>query len=273
MSTAVADRSPPVQASLRQRLAAEALGTGLLLIAIVGSGILGERLAAGNTAVALLANALATGAALFALIEWLGPLSGAHFNPLVTLAMAFRGDIRAGVAAMYALVQLLGGVVGVGVADAMFAVPVFSLATHERSSAAEVLGEFVATFGLVGIVWVCSRTRAAALPSVVSAYIVGVFWFTPTGFANPAVTLARAFTDTFTGIRPLDVPGFLIGEAAGAAAAVILFSWLLPGKRATSANGIAIGPPAIRDGRGQGVPPQEEPRPGPCVSSASPGDT
>jgi len=214
--------------SIQRRLVAEALGTGFLLIAVVGSGILGERLAAGNTAVALLANALATGAALFALIEWLAPISGAHFNPLVTLAMAFRGDIAGRTAAAYVPVQLIGAVIGVGVANAMFDAPVFALSTQARSGASQWLGEFVATFGLVGAVWTCSRLRPSAVAGVVAAYVGGAFWFTPTDFANPAVTLARALTDTFSGIRPSDVPGFIIAEIAGAVAAVVLCRWPLP---------------------------------------------
>jgi glycerol uptake facilitator-like aquaporin len=214
--------------SIPRRLTAEALGTGFLLIAVVGSGILGERLAAGNPALALLANALATAAALFALIEWLAPLSGAHFNPLVTLAMAFRGDITLRAAAAYVPIQLIGAVIGVGIADAMFDAPVFSLSTHARHGPSQLLSEFVSTFGLVGAVWICSRTRPASVAGVVAAYIGGAFWFTATDFANPAVTLARAFTDTFSGIRPSDVPGFIVAEIAGAMAAVIMFRWLLP---------------------------------------------
>jgi glycerol uptake facilitator-like aquaporin len=219
------------ETSLRRRLVAEALGTGFLLIAVVGSGILGERLAAGNVAIALLANALATAAALYALIEWLAPLSGAHFNPLVTLAMAFRGDISGRAAAAYVPTQLVGAIAGVAVADAMFDVPVFSLSTYVRSGLSQLLSEFVATFGLIGAVWTCSRVRPSSVAGVVAAYIGGAFWFTATDFANPAVTLARAFTDTFAGIRLSDVPGFIAAETAGAIAAIILFRWLLPEMR------------------------------------------
>ncbi|MEV5572585.1 aquaporin [Spirillospora sp. NPDC052269] len=231
MSVGVVDGSSPAIPSLWRRCVAEALGTGLLLAAIVGSGTLGDRIAAGNTGVALLANAVATGAVLFALIEWLAPISGAHFNPLVSLAMAVRRDVTAGAAAAYVPAQLLGGVAGVGIADAMFGTPVFAQATHAASGAPRMLGEFVATFGLLGIVWVCSRSRPAALPAIVAAYVVGIFWFTPTGYANPAVTLARTLTDTFSGIRPHDLPGLLLGEVAGAAAAVALFAWLSPKSR------------------------------------------
>jgi glycerol uptake facilitator-like aquaporin len=222
--------------SLQRRLVAEALGTGFLLIAVVGSGILGERLAGGNTAIVLLANALATGAALFALIEWFAPLSGAHFNPLITLALAFRGDITSRAAAAYVPIQIIGAVVGVGVANAMFDAPVFSLSTHVRSGPSQLLSEFVSTFGLVGAVWVCSRMRPSSAAGVVATYIGGAFWFTATDFANPAVTLARAFTDTFSGIRPSDVLGFITAEIIGAIAAVIIFRWLLPSECTRSAS-------------------------------------
>jgi glycerol uptake facilitator-like aquaporin len=214
--------------TLPRRLAAEALGTGFLLIAVVGSGILGERLAGGNVALALLVNALATAAALFALIEWLAPLSGAHFNPLVSLAMALRGDIGARVAAAYMPAQIAGAVAGVAIANLMFEAPAFSLSTHARTGAAQWLGEFVSTFGLLGAVWTCSRLRPTSVAGVVAAYIGGAFWFTPSDFANPAVTLARALTDTFSGIRPSDVPGFIVAEIAGAGAAVVLCRWLMP---------------------------------------------
>ena len=223
--------------SLHRRLVAEALGTAFLLAAVVGSGIQGERLALGNTAIALLANALATGAALFTLIEWLTPVSGAHFNPLVTLAMAFRGDVTGRAAAAYVSVQFIGAIVGVGIANAMFDAPVFSISTRVRSGPSQWLGEFVATFGLVGAVWICSRTRSSSVAGVVAAYIGGAFWFTPTDFANPAVTLARALTNTFSGIRPSDVPGFFVAEVAGAVAAVILFRWLQPDVRTGSSFG------------------------------------
>lgn len=217
-------------ASLLRRLAAEAIGTAFLLIAIVGSGILGERLAAGNTAIALLANSLATGGALYALIVWLAPLSGAHFNPLVTVVFLFRREIESSTGLVYALAQLTGAVVGVALANAMFGMTVFSISTHARSGGAQWLSEFVATFGLIGAVWTCVQTRPAALAGVVAAYIGAGFWFTATDFANPAVAIARALTDTFSGIRPLDVPGFLIAEMAGALAAILLFRWLLPAR-------------------------------------------
>lgn len=238
--------------ALRHHLVAEAVGTSFLLIAIVGSGILGERLAAGNHALALLPNALATGTALFALIQWLAPLSGAHFNPIVTLAMTFRGDRAFGSAAAYVLAQMLGGFIGVGVADIMFGVPAFSLSSRVRGGPAQLLGEFVSTFGLVGIVWVCSKSRStSSLAGAVATYIFGIFWFTPTGFANPAVTLARAFTDTFSGIQPSAVPGFIAAEVAGAAAAVILMRWLLPSARERGATDDGAAHPATRPPDGE----------------------
>lgn len=219
------------QFSLSRRLVAEALGTAFLLIAVVGSGILGERLAGGNTAIALLANALATAAALFSLIGWLGPISGAHFNPLVTMALVLRGAVTLRAAAAYVPVQIIGAIAGVGVANVMFDVPVISLSRHVRSGPSQLLGEVVSTFGLIGIVWACSRLRPSSSAGVVAAYIGGAFWFTPTDFANPAVTLARALTDTFAGIRPVDVPGFIGAEIVGAAAAVVVFRWLLSDMR------------------------------------------
>lgn len=217
--------------SMARSLVAEGLGTAYLLIAIVGSGILGERLAAGNVALALLANALSTGAALYALIVWLAPLSGAHFNPLVSLVLAFRGDIAPRVAVFYMPAQLVGAVAGVAIADAMFDMPPYSLSSHLRSGPSQWLSEFLVTFGLIGMVWTCSRMRPSALAGAVAAYIGAGFWFTATDFANPAVALARAFTDTFSGIRPIDVPGFLVAETLGALAAVVLFRWLVPNLR------------------------------------------
>lgn len=219
------------QTSLARSLVAEALGTGFLLIAIVGSGILGERLAAGNAALALLANALATGAALYALIVWLAPLSGAHFNPLVTLVLALRGDIAPRAARFYVPIQLAGAVAGVAIADAMFDMPLYTPSSHSRSGLSQWLSEFLVTFGLIGMVWTCSRLRPTALAGGVAAYIGGGFWFTATDFANPAVALARALTDTFSGIRPVDVPGFVAAEMLGALTAVLLFRWLVPDTR------------------------------------------
>src|SRR5579859_2089195 len=214
--------------SLPRRLSAEALGTTFLLIAVVGSGILGERLSGSNAGLALLANALATAAALYALIAWLSPLSGAHFNPLVTAMLAFRGDMSGSTATVYGIAQIIGAIVGVGVADAMFDQPPFSISTHVRSSHGQWLSEFVSTFGLIGAVWTCTRFRPSAVAGVVAAYIGGAFWFTATDFANPAVTIARTLTDSFAGIRPVDVPAFIVAEILGAIAAVALFRWLVP---------------------------------------------
>ncbi len=224
--------SPSADFTLPHKLVAEGIGTSFLLMAVVGSGILGVRLAEGNTAVALIANALSTAAALYALVEWLGPLSGAHFNPLVTIAFVIRGDLPARTGAAYVLVQLVGAVVGVGVANAMFAAPVFSFSVNDRSGFSNLLSEFVSTFGLLGAIWICSRLRPASVAGVVAAYIGGAFCFTATDFANPAVTIARAFTNSFAGIRPQDILGFIAAEVLGAAVAIIVFRWLLPVRNA-----------------------------------------
>jgi len=216
-------------ADLPRRLAAEALGTAFLLATVVGSGIMGERLAGGNIAIALLANALATAAMLYVLIEWFGPFSGAHFNPVVTVAMATRGDIAWKLVPAYMLVQLASAVAGVGLADAMFDLPLYAWSRHVRAGPGQWLSEFVATFGLLGVIWVATRKRPAAVPALVGAYIGAAYWFTAsTSFANPAVTIARAMTDTFAGIRPTDVPGFIAAQLCGALAAAVLFAWLIP---------------------------------------------
>jgi glycerol uptake facilitator-like aquaporin len=215
--------------TLPRRLTAEFIGTALLLAAVVGSGIMGDRLAGGNVAVALLANTIATGAALVALILTFGPISGAHFNPAVSIADATQGGLSAADAAAYCAVQIVGGIAGVALAHLMFELPLFSLSTHSRSGTSQILSETVATFGLLAVIWSGSRRRSAAVPFAVGAYITAAYWFTAsTSFANPAVTLARAFTDTFTGIRPVDVPGFVGGQIVGAAAATALFRWLIP---------------------------------------------
>jgi glycerol uptake facilitator-like aquaporin len=216
--------------TLVRRLAAEGVGTALLLAAVVGSGIMGQRLAGGNVALALLANTLATGAALVALILTFGPISGAHFNPVVTLADATQGGMRWTDAGAYTAVQLIGAVVGVAVADAMFGEPLFALSRHGRQGGGQLLSEFVATFGLLSVVWGCSRRREGiVVPFAVGAYITAAYWFTAsTSFANPAVTLARSLTDTFAGIRPADVPGFVAAQLLGASAATALFRWLVP---------------------------------------------
>jgi len=214
---------------LDRRLVAEALGTALLLAAVVGSGIMGERLAGGNVAVALLANTLATGAALVALILTFGPISGAHFNPAVTLADAWLGGLTWAEVPLYVVAQVAGAFAGVAAAHVMFELPLFLASRHARSGPAQMFSEFVATFGLLAVIWGCSRTRAAAVPFVVAAYITAAYWFTSsTSFANPAVTLARAASDTFTGIRPTDAPGFIGAQLLGAAAATALFRWLVP---------------------------------------------
>jgi glycerol uptake facilitator-like aquaporin len=222
---------------LSRRLAAEALGTAFLLMAVVGSGIMGERLAGGSVAIALLANALATAGMLYVLIEWFGPISGAHFNPAVTLAMAVRGDIAWRVVPAYAAVQLAAAIAGVGLADLMFDLPIYSWSHHIRSGPGQWLSELVATFGLLGVIWVCTRSRPSAVAALVAAYIGGAYWFTAsTSFANPAVTIARAMTDSFAGIRPIDVPGFLFSQVLGASAAVAVCGWLTPGRKITVAG-------------------------------------
>jgi glycerol uptake facilitator-like aquaporin len=190
---------------------------------------MGERLAAGNTAIALLANTLATGAALVALILTFGPVSGAHFNPAVSFADASQGGLRWSEAAAYAVAQTLGAIAGVGLADAMFNEPLYAWSQHVRSGGSQLLSEGVATFGLLGVIWGCVRRRPEATPFAVGAYITAAYWFTAsTSFANPAVTLARSVTGTFAGIRPDDVPGFIGAQLLGAATATLLFRWLVP---------------------------------------------
>lgn len=213
--------------TLSRRIAAEALGTALLLAAVVGSGIMAERLAGGDVALALLANTLATGAALVALILAFGPISGAHFNPVVTLAEVLRRKIDARVAAAYVAAQLVGAFVGVLLAHGMFEEPLATVSAHERSGAAQGLSELVATFGLVSVILACARSQPRAIAFAVGAYISAAYWFTAsTSFANPAVTLARSVTDTFTGIRPADVPLFLGAQLLGGLLATGLFRWL-----------------------------------------------
>jgi glycerol uptake facilitator-like aquaporin len=217
------------QASLARRGVAEGLGTALLLAVVVGSGIMGEKLAGGNAAIALLANTLATGAGLVALILTFGPLSGAHFNPAVTLSDATQGGLPWREVPVYLMAQVLGAFAGVAVAHFMFGKPVFFASTHDRSGAAQIVSEFVATFGLLSVIWGCVRRRPDAVPFAVGGYITAAYWFTSsTSFANPAVTLARAASDTFAGIRPADVPGFVCAQILGAAAATATFRWLVP---------------------------------------------
>lgn len=214
---------------LPKRLVAEAIGTALLLAAVVGSGIMGERLAAGNVAIALLANSVATGGALVAIILTFGHISGAHLNPVVTLAAAWQGGIAWRDVPAYVIAQIAGAFAGVGVAHLMFGLPLFFASQRERSGGAQVFSEFVATFGLLALILGCSRSRSSALPFAVAAYIMSAYWFTAsTSFANPAVTLARSATDTFAGIRTVDAPLFILAQIAGAVAAKVLFGWLSP---------------------------------------------
>jgi glycerol uptake facilitator-like aquaporin len=218
-----------MNASLNRRLVAEATGTAMLLAAVVGSGIMAERLSGGNQAIALLANTIATGAALVALILTFGPVSGAHLNPAVTIADASQGGLPWREVPGYVVAQCAGAVVGVWSAHAMFEERLLMLSLRARSGPAQIFSEFVATFGLLAVIWGCSRRRSAAVPFAVAAYITAAYWFTAsTSFANPAVTFARALTDTFAGIRPGDVPGFIIAQFGGAMVATFLFRWLVP---------------------------------------------
>lgn len=218
-----------MRADISRRLTAEAIGTAMLLAAVVGSGIMADRLSGGNGAVALLANTVATAAALVALILTFGPISGAHFNPAVSVADASQAGLQWREVPAYVAAQILGAVVGVWTAHVMFGERVWMLSLHARSGPAQMVSEFVATFGLLSVIWGCSRRRSDAVPFAVAAYIGAAYWFTAsTSFANPAVTLARALTDTFAGIRPADVPGFILAQLAGAAAATLLFRWLVP---------------------------------------------
>jgi glycerol uptake facilitator-like aquaporin len=208
---------------------AEAVGTALLLATVVGSGIMGERLAGGNVAIALLANTIATGAGLVALILTFGGISGAHFNPAVTVADASQRGLAWRDVLPYIVAQLAGAFAGVALAHIMFGEPLFSASRHARAGIGQLTGEFTATFGLVAVIWGCSRSRPGATPFAVAAFITAAYWFTSsTSFANPAVTLARAASDTFAGIRPADAPAFIVAQAAGAASATALFRWLLP---------------------------------------------
>lgn len=213
---------------LPRRLAAEGLGTCFLLAAVVGSGIMGDRLAAGNVAIALLANTLATGAMLVVLILVFGNLSGAHFNPAVTLIERLAGKLSNTAAVAYVGAQVIGGFAGVAAAHLMFGETVLQTSSHVREGGAQLFSEAVATFGLIATILGCSRARPAAVPFAVAAYIVSAYWFTAsTSFANPAVTLARTATDTFAGIRPVDAPGFIVAQIAGALSAKAVFGWLL----------------------------------------------
>jgi glycerol uptake facilitator-like aquaporin len=219
-----------MKSSLLRRIVAEFAGTLFLLAAVVGSGIMGERLAAGNVAIALLANTIATGAALIALILAFGSISGAHFNPAVTLGVAWQGGMAWRETPAYIAAQTAGAFAGVVTAHLMFGLSPVSASTHVRSGPAQLLSEFVATFGLLSVILGCVRYRPSAVPFAVGAYITAAYWFTAsTSFANPAVTLARSMSNTFAGIRPVDVAGFVAAQIAGALAATLLFRWLMPG--------------------------------------------
>jgi glycerol uptake facilitator-like aquaporin len=216
--------------SLTKRAISEFVGTALLLATVVGSGIMGEHLAGGNVAIALLANTIATGAGLVAFILTFGPVSGAHFNPAVTLADASQGGLPWRDVPFYVVAQVVGAFAGVAIAHVMFKEPaLFFASQHERSGFAQLVSEFVATFGLLAVIWGTVRRQPDAVPFAVGAYITAAYWFTSsTSFANPAVTLARAASDTFAGIRPVDAPGFVVAQLLGAAASTALFRWLVP---------------------------------------------
>jgi glycerol uptake facilitator-like aquaporin len=216
-------------ADLPRRLVAEAIGTGMLLAAVVGSGIMADRLSGGNDAIALLANTIATAAALIALILTFGPISGGHFNPAVSAADASQGGLRWREVPAYVAAQVIGGILGVWTGHVMCGERLLMLSLHARNGSAQMLSEFVATVGLLSVIWGCSRRRSDAVPFAVAVYIAAAYRFTASAsFANPAVTVARALTDTFAGIRPADVPGFIAARLAEAAAATILFRWLAP---------------------------------------------
>jgi glycerol uptake facilitator-like aquaporin len=234
--------------TLARKLVAEALGTALLLATVVGSGIMGESLAGGNVAIALLANTLATGAGLVCLILTFGPISGAHFNPAVTLADASQGGLPWREVPGYMLAQLVGAFAGVAAAHGMFGKPIFFASQHVRAGGSQLFSEFIATFGLLAVIWGVVRRRSAAVPFAVGAYITAAYWFTAsTSFANPAVTLARAASDTFAGIRPADAPGFIVAQLVGAMAATFLFRWLVPALPAAAKDVVVPHPQSGRE--------------------------
>lgn len=223
--------------SLARRVVAEGLGTALLVAAVIGSGIMAQRLAGPEVALALLANTVATGGALVALILTFGPISGAHFNPIVTAWAAATRALSTRDALAYVLAQVAGGLLGAMLANAMFELPTIAWAHTARDTRALLLSEAVATFGLLGVVISTSRTQPARAPFAVAAYIVAAYWFTAsTSFANPAVTLARAASDSFAGIRPIDVPAFVAAQLVGGLAAAVAFRWLLGGAPASSSD-------------------------------------
>lgn len=214
---------------LAKRVVAEALGTFFLLAAVVGSGIMAERLAGGNRALALFANTAATGAALVALIISFGPMSGAHLNPIATLSFAFRSDLLWRDVPFYLVAQVAGGIGGVIAANLMFGLPAVFLSNHSRAGMAQLFSEFIATLGLISVILAASRSTVTVVAIAVGAYISAAYWFTAsTSFANPAVTVARALSDTFAGIRPVDAPGFVLAQLVGGIAATVLFQWLMP---------------------------------------------
>lgn len=234
--------------SLARRFASEFVGSAFLLSAVVGSGIMAERLASGNVAIALLANTIATGAALVALILTFGPISGAHFNPAVTLADAWQKGISWRSVPAYLAAQIAGAFAGVAAAHLMFGEPLLFASHHPRSGSAQLFSEFIATFGLLSVIWGCVRLRSSAVPFAVGAYITAAYWFTAsTSFANPAVTLARSATDTFAGIRPVDAPGFVVAQLLGAFSATALFRWLVPSLQADATS--VLVPHDERDGK------------------------
>lgn len=232
--SAATQRNLRMYTTLSRRLAAEFIGTAMLLIAVVGSGIMAERLAGGNFALALLANSIATGAALTALILTFGPISGAHFNPVVSISDVWNGGIAWRDAALYFAFQIAGAIGGTAIANLMFDLPAFFASTKVRTGFGQLLGEFVATFGLIAVIISCSRAyRSIPMVAItVAAYITAAYWFTSsTSFANPAVTVARTFSDTFAGIRTMDAPAFIAAQFAGGIAATLLFRWLVPIKK------------------------------------------
>jgi glycerol uptake facilitator-like aquaporin len=232
-----------------RRIAAEAIGTAILLATVVGSGIMGERLAGGNVAVALLANALATGGALYVLILGFGPVSGAHFNPLVSLIeVAFRRLPRA-LLPGYLLAQLGGAIAGVMLANVMFGLDLVQTSQHVRSTSGELVSEVVAAFGLWVVIATASRAQPSRVPAAVALYIVAAYWFTAsTSFANPAVTIARSLTNTFAGIRPVDVLPFIGAQLVGGTLAALFTRWLLPDSRVAAVRGADTGVPISSEG-------------------------
>ncbi|GGE68331.1 aquaporin [Massilia psychrophila] len=241
--------------TLSRCIVAEGLGTGFLLAIVVGSGIMAERLAGANLALALLANAIATGAGLAALILMFGAISGAHFNPVVTLSEAWQKNMPASRVLPYIAAQLAGAFAGVAAAHLMFGDPVFFASTHIRTGAAQWWSEFVATFGLLAVIIGCSRSRPGMTPFAVGAYITAAYWFTAsTSFANPAVTLARSASNTFAGIRPIDAPGFIVAQLLGAGAATLVFCWLYPAPPADATVAATVAPGDFDDNQpGEGI--------------------